>query len=201
MAELPSGQAVSHVASNTSYPYSISQFTQEGKKICLDAHAATGTFFHASKTSLKNGQTTCTYLSVSILNSQSQNCLNTSAYEYQNDCKHHESLVTPTTRKPPGRSCLLWESQRSSEEELRELREAQRQTQEELSEADFLIIRASILDDWAENRHFEFDDNRNAMVHGGKIQADVKKIRLFSSREPDRVTKWKTVFQISYDVM
>lgn len=53
------------------------------------------------------------------------------------------------------------------------------------------------LDNWTENRHSEFYDNRNSLVHGGKIQADVKTIRLFSSRQPDHVAKWKTVFQMS----
>lgn len=86
--------------------------------------------------------------------------------------------------KPSRTNRLLWENQRSSQEEL----QGPREVQEELSRSDFLIVRASTLEDWAANRNF---DTRNALVHGGKVQAGIKTIILFPSLEPDRVKSGK----------
>lgn len=71
------------------------------------------------------------------LNSPFSNCLNTSAYEYQNDCKHHESPVTPTTRKPPGRSPPATGKPT--------VQRGRTTGTEELNGADFFITRASTL--------------------------------------------------------
>jgi len=92
----------------------------------------------------------------------------------------------------------LRENQSRDQEELRELRENQSRDQEELSGSDFLIVRASTMDDWAEDRDPDSEDGRNALVHGGKLPSDVKTIRLFASLEPERVARWKAVFKRFY---
>lgn len=90
----------------------------------------------------------------------------------------------------------LHENQHSIQQELRELRGNL------LSGSDFLIVRAWTLDDWASNRDFDSEDVRNdLLVHRGNIQSDVDTIRYFASPEPERVEKWKAVFQKFYGML
>lgn len=80
-------------------------------------------------------------------------------------------------------------------EEVKELKENQKRTDKvlkrELWGSDFVIVRAATLDEWAANRQADFDGNRNALVHGGRLHADIETIRIFSPTEPERVDRWK----------
>ena len=92
--------------------------------------------------------------------------------------------------------------------EVEQLKEQQKRSDKELEAlrqqswgADFIIVRAATLDDWAAKRHQSFDDHRISLVHGGKLRADIETIRFFSPSEPGRVELWKSAFKQSYGLL
>lgn len=63
------------------------------------------------------------------------------------------------------------EKQKQTDEELKNLRQ---QSKRELWGSDFMIVHVVTLDDWAANHQPDFDGFCNALVHGGKLHADVE---------------------------
>lgn len=77
-------------------------------------------------------------------------------------------------------------------EELHDVRE------QNLTTIDFFIVRASTLDEWAEDRDPIWDDDRNDRVHGGRLRTDVKTALYYEPTEPERVSRWKSLFNRYY---
>lgn len=77
-------------------------------------------------------------------------------------------------------------------EELHDVRE------QNLTTIDFFIVRASTLDEWAEDRDPIWDDDRNDRVHGGRLRTDVKTAIYYEPMEPERVSRWKSLFNRYY---
>ncbi|OJJ80225.1 uncharacterized protein ASPGLDRAFT_51809 [Aspergillus glaucus CBS 516.65] len=84
-------------------------------------------------------------------------------------------------------------------EELRSVREELCGVREQnLTTIDFFIVRASTLDEWAEDRDPIWDDDRNDSVHGGRLRTDVKTALYYEPMEPERVSRWKSLFNHYY---
>lgn len=69
-------------------------------------------------------------------------------------------------------------------EELHDVRE------QNLTTIDFFIVRASTLDEWAEDRDTIWD--------GGRLRTDVKTALYYEPTEPERVSRWKSQFNRYY---
>ncbi|OJJ79010.1 uncharacterized protein ASPGLDRAFT_53040 [Aspergillus glaucus CBS 516.65] len=80
----------------------------------------------------------------------------------------------------------------SVREELHDVRE------QNLTTIDFFIVRASTLDEWAEDRDPIWDDDRNDRVHGGRLRTDVKTTLYYEPMEPEKVSRWKSLFNRYY---
>ena len=70
--------------------------------------------------------------------------------------------------------------------------------EQNLTTIDFFIVRASTLDEWAEDRDPIWDDDRNDRVHGGRLRTDVKTALYYEPTEPERVSRWKNLFNRYY---
>ena len=60
----------------------------------------------------------------------------------------------------------------------------------------FVTVRASTLDEWARDLKADNSTNdRNTLVHGGCILADIETMRRFRAIESERVPRWRKAFE------
>ena len=98
----------------------------------------------------------------------------------------------------------MWTKTKQSGRELRtdkELKALHQQSRRELWGSDFVIVGAAILDYWTANCQTNFDNNWNALVHGGRLHADIETIKIFTPTEPERIDRWKSAFREAYGIL